>query len=601
MASSSKEQKTNGSVDVDTTHLNAETNNSELEIQELNVNSNSLDLHNILTAISETAYHWDIKSDQMIWAENSTHVLMQPDMMSLASGSAFNLLIDPDHSATRYDCIALSENQDKGKGVPYRLKYKFLPSGRRKNTSLWLEDVGCWFAGRDGRPAQAKGVIRVINDRHQEEKRLEYLSGHDELTGQMNRFHLSKVISQALEQSKLTSKSCAFLLASVDNLTLINETFGFDIGDEVIAAIGRRFRDCLRQPDTIGRYSSNKFGIVLNDCDNDQMAVAAERILGRTRGSIIETSAGSISVTASIGGVQFPRYAHTVHNICACSLEALDEVKAKRHDSAIFYTPSQQRDSVRRKNIEVIDEVIKALNDQRMLLALQPIVDAKTSKPIFYECLLRMRRLDGSIASAGEFIPVSEKLGLSRLIDHRVLELAVNLMKRMPDMKLSLNISGHTTTDPEWLDSLRARLSCDEGLAKRLIVEITETAVIKDIDESVKFVKTLQDLGCQVAIDDFGAGYSSFRNLKLLGVDMVKIDGAFIKNLKDNPDDRIFVKTLADLAENFNLVSVAEWVGDKVTAKLLCDAGITYLQGFFFGAPELVTFEEDDLAKAGAS
>ena len=129
------------------------------------------------------------------------------------------------------------------------------------------------------------------------------------------------------------------------------------------------------------------------------------------------------------------------------------------------------------------------------------------------------------------------------------------------------------------------RLTAGSRLTERLTIEITETAAIQDLDQSVAFVDTLKELGCRVAVDDFGAGYTSFKNLKHLAVDMVKIDGAFVKNLARDKSDQVFIKVMADLARNLGMESVAEWVGDDATARLLADAGIDYLQGFHFGEP----------------
>ena len=235
----------------------------------------------------------------------------------------------------------------------------------------------------------------------------------------------------------------------------------------------------------------------------------------------------------------------------------------------------------------IADEIVRALNDRRMILALQPIVTSRSHEPELYECLLRMKRLDGSIASASEFIPVAEQFGLAKLVDHRALELAVELLRSMPDIKLSLNVSAATATDPQWLQGLEAFSGKSAGLAERLTVEITETAAISDLEETAKFVAALKALGCRVALDDFGAGYTSFRNLRLLGVDMVKIDGSFIQNLGTQAEDELFVRTLIDLARSFGITTVGEWVGDEKTVKLLENAGIAYMQGYFFGAPEL--------------
>ena len=222
-----------------------------------------------------------------------------------------------------------------------------------------------------------------------------------------------------------------------------------------------------------------------------------------------------------------------------------------------------------------------------MLLVLQPIVNAQTHVPEIHECLLRLQKEDGSIVSAGEFIPISEQLGLARLIDHRTLELTIDLLRKHPNLRLSLNVSSLTSGDNDWLVLLSELTKGDRGLTERLLIEITETAAIQDIDQSAHFVDCLKDMGCQVAIDDFGAGYTSFKNLKRLNVDMVKIDGAFVKNLLDDNSDQVFINTMVEIAGTFHMKTVAEWVGDIETANMLADAGIDYLQGFLYGQPIL--------------
>ncbi len=229
--------------------------------------------------------------------------------------------------------------------------------------------------------------------------------------------------------------------------------------------------------------------------------------------------------------------------------------------------------------------MIAALDDNRMRLVLQPIVCAKTHVPKIYECLLRLHRPDGSIVPAGEFIPIAEQLGMARLIDRRTLDLAIALLRKNPHLNLALNVSGLTSVDKDWLAALQELTAGDRSLTRRLTIEITETAAIADIDQTAHFVDCLKEMGCQVAIDDFGAGYTSFKNLKRLAVDMVKIDGAFVKNLLVDSSDQVFINTMVEIAGTFDMRTVAEWVGDKETAQKLADAGIDYLQGYLYGMP----------------
>ena len=178
-------------------------------------------------------------------------------------------------------------------------------------------------------------------------------------------------------------------------------------------------------------------------------------------------------------------------------------------------------------------------------------------------------------------------MGLVRLIDRKVLDLGFDALEKNPTLRLSINLSGLTAVDPVWLAQLSERLSGRRHVAERLTLEITETVALDDIDESSRFVRTLAALGCRVALDDFGAGFTSFRHLRALKVHMVKIDGSFVRDLLHNPDNQVFVRTLVGLAKGIDLVAVAEWVETEAEAEFLLSNGVDYLQGFLFGRPEI--------------
>lgn len=544
-----------------------------------------LDLVGILSAIDETAYVWHLDTDKIDWESNAGRILGVTSENEIGTGSAFQHLISPEHVSRRIDAFNGKSASDSVRGVPYRIQYRFMPVGRRSDAAIWLEDHGRWWPGPDGKPQRARGVLRVINDRYWEEQRLLYRSDHDELTGQLNRIRLTDALQAVLGRTQRTGQPSAFLIAAVNNLAVINETFGFDIGDEVISAAAHKIKERLRGGDVLGRYSSNKFGVILHDCGPGAMRIAAERFMKAVRDHAIVTSACQLSATLSIGGVIIPDQAENVQQAVNHALSALDRAKTRRFDCFMPYEPMPASESNRRKCISIADDVMDALDNQRMRLVLQPMIGAQSGKPELYECLLRMERADGSIVSAGEFIPMAEQLGMSRLIDRRTLELAIGLLKRFSGIKLSLNVSSLTCSDHEWLVALQRLTAGRKEMTNRLTIEITETAAIQDLDLSVNFVDTLKEMGCKVAIDDFGAGYTSFKNLKLLNVDMVKIDGAFVKNVADDTSDQIFIKTMIELAKTFKLETVAEWVGDERAVELLKAAGITYLQGFYYGLP----------------
>jgi diguanylate cyclase (GGDEF)-like protein len=542
----------------------------------------ALDAALILASVGEAAYDWHIETDVLRWSANAGGVLLIGDVAAIATGRSFAQHLEAENAQARYDVVMQSQKRDDGNGVAYQIQYCLRPEPGSQ-TKLWVEDTGRWFAGPGGQPARAVGVLRVINERYENERQLTYLARYDGLTGELNRHHLSEILEDSIEEALRFRSSCGFLLVAIDNLARINESYGFDVADQVIGAVAKRLRGRMRGKDTLGRYSGNKFGVVLRDCTPDDMAIAAERLLTGVRDDMLPTSAGPIAVTVTIGGITAPRHARSMAEVLARTQESLDTAKARRRGSFHAYRPSIERETLRRENVRATDEIVAALNERRIFLAFETVASAADRRPAFYECLMRIRRADDSLIAANEIVPVAERLGLVRLLDFRVLELVIDEMIATPTLRASLNVSPASTPDPDWWAGLGSLLHSHAGVAERLVVEITESAAIHDVDETRGFVARVKDLGCRIAIDDFGAGYTSFRNLRKLGVDIVKIDGAFVQDITRSEDDRAFVRTLIDLAKRLKLDTVAEWVQDEEAAETLRSWGCDFLQGALIG------------------
>ncbi|MGH6771009.1 MAG: EAL domain-containing protein [Xanthobacteraceae bacterium] len=544
--------------------------------------TSSPDASAILASAAAVPYEWHIESDVLTWGSNAIDVLEVADLEAIASGDCYAKLIDPQDGQARFDAVTRSGTRDEGAGVPYQCQYALRPTAGSAPLH-WIEDSGRWFAGPDGQPARAHGFVRVIDARHEQEKRLAYLSQYDALTGEMNRWQMTQVLEATLTETGKLRSSCGFLLAAIDNLGRINDAYGFVIADEVIAGVAKRLRSRLRGKDYLGRFSGNKFGIILNNCTPDDLLVTADRLLLGVRDEVIQTTAGPVAVTVTIGGVVAPRHARNLSEVLAHVQDALVSAKVKRRGSFQAYRPSPEREAQRRDNVRATEDIIKALNDRRIFLVYEPVVAIGSRQPAFYEFLMRVRRDDGTLLAINEVVPLAEQLGLVRLLDHRVLELALDELTAAPDLHASLNVSAASTVDPDWWGALGAMLRAHPDVAGRLMIEITETTAIQDIDDTRGFVSRVKDLGCRIAIDDFGAGYTSFRNLRKLGVDVVKIDGVFVQNLTRSEDDRAFVQTLIDLARRLGLETVAEWVQDEAAAAILAEWGCNYLQGSLVG------------------
>ena len=241
----------------------------------------------------------------------------------------------------------------------------------------------------------------------------------------------------------------------------------------------------------------------------------------------------------------------------------------------------------KRQNAAIGKTVREALNQNRLLFAFQPVVCATSGRIDYFECLLRMREHDNRLVTCGEFIAAIEQVGLIGLIDRYVLGCAFAELAAHPGVKLGFNVSGLTASDRPWLRSLMALLRKQPELAHRVVVEITETAALDDLDESARFVETLRHAGCRVALDDFGAGHTSLRHLQVLAVDTIKIDGSFVGSLADCRENRVILRHLLGLTRGFGLSTIAECVETAEEAALLREEGVGYLQGYHLGRPTI--------------
>jgi len=523
------------------------------------------------------AFDWTLADDMIAWQGAEELLSFHSDPQRLAHGATLRAWMS---AAGREHLSAIVEGR-----TPQDCAFEFEFEAASALGTVWFEMRGLRVSGAEGAAERLTGVMRCITDQKLEAQRLSYLATRDELTGHLNRTSLRSELASAIERAKAEARDCAYLVASIDRLAMINEAYGFGAADEVIVAVGERLSATLRGSDVIGRTAGNKLGVILADCSQHEIAAVAERLRAAVREGVIETRTGTVSATISVGAVLLPSAAASSQEAMLRAEEALDRARGSGRDGFAVYSKSPQRETARLRLMAIADEVVAALNERRLVFAYQPIVSAKTRLPVHHECLLRMARTDGTVAAADQFIPAAEQLGLVRLVDRHALEMTVAQLYAHPDITLAVNVSGTTSSDPSWLQSFINYMRANSEVASRIIVELTETAALDDFEDSARFVSNLRAMGCRVAIDDFGAGFTSFRNLQMLRVDMVKIDGAFVRGLSSSPDNQTFVRTLVDLAQNFNLKTVAEWVSSEEDAALLEGFGVDYFQGYYFGEP----------------
>jgi diguanylate cyclase (GGDEF)-like protein len=536
-------------------------------------------LSSALEAAGDAAYSWELEPDRLDWSGRLTAGGI--DIAGeLATGRSFANRIHPDDLVHRQLALAAHFDGDTPFDCEYRLR-------GGDGGFVWVHERGRAQRDDAGRPLQMLGIIRTVGDRKAQQTRLERLANYDELTGHFNKSRLREAVDQIIAANQRAASPAAFLSVGVDNMTMINDMFGYEAADTVLIEIGRRLDKCLRVSDLIGRLGGDRFGIVLSNCRPENIGTAAEKILAAVNSAPVMTARGPIYATVSIGSTAFPDHGLTSYDAITRAESALAEAKRAGRDCHVHYRMSEEQREHQRRSLSISEQVQAALREERVVFAFQPVVEAASGVVDHYECLLRMRTRDGRIVAASDFVPVVEQLGFIRLIDRYVLDKVLAELASHPEVKLGFNISGLTAADRPWLRALISELRKCPEVASRLIVEITETAALYDIEESARFVSALRHAGCRVALDDFGAGHTSLRHLQSLAVDTVKIDGSFIRNLAGSPDSQLFLRHLLGLAKGFGFGTVAECVATAEEAAILRREGVGYLQGYYFGRPSL--------------
>ncbi len=535
-----------------------------------------------MDASGDLAYTWDFASDSIVWGGQARTLLGE----GAGDGGALGARIETEDRPRR--TLALAQHIETGTAFDCDYRLRLADGGMH-----WVHDRGRVERDGAGMPVRLNGVLRVIDRRKAYEVELEHQAHFDPLTGLVNRHRLRTALDRAIGGADGVDPVAVYLAVGIDKLGLVNDAMGHAVADAVVVEVARRLRQSLRPGDALGRVGGDIFGIVLPHCLEYGMAHAAEKLLRAVRAEPVATPGGPVHVTVSVGGVsaggdRFSGDRFGGDEMMTRAESALQEAKRQGRDCFWPHHATSSQQSGLRTALAVGQTVRAALKADGLRFAFQPVVGAAgTGGVAFYECLLRLVAEDGAPIAAGAFMPAVERLGMARRLDHHTLDLAVRELEQSAGVVLALNLSATTTADRSWLAALDRRLRGRPDLARRLIVEVTESAAIEDLEETAAFLAAVRDLGCRTALDDFGAGYLSYRHLKALPVDIVKIDGSFVREMKEGPDALLFIRTLVGLAQGFGLTTVAECVEDDWQADILRDERVCLLQGYRFGRPSL--------------
>ena len=461
----------------------------------------------------------------------------------------------------------------------------------RGGDPVWTVISAAPLSGESGLPPIAVTHVMDISDRKQFEYRLQFLADHDALTGLFNRRRFGEELESAVNRARRYEEDGAVLFLDLDGFKFVNDTLGHAAGDELITRVAGLLAAELRSTDILARVGGDEFAVLLTRCNEEHAIEIAQGLLATLRlngGTVRDDRRARVS--SSIGITVFDGDRETTADELVVEADiAMYDAKEAGKDRYCVYERTEGRRELMSIRENWSERLRGAVDHDRFVLQAQPIVPICASGPESFELLLRLPGTDGELIPPGTFLYNAERFGLIEPIDRWVLRQAVGHLSDAHaaglDLQLAVNVSGQTMSDGS-LAAFVAELLAEKPVRPdRLVIEITETAAITNIDRAKTLARELQRLGCRIALDDFGAGFASFYYLKHLNFDYLKIDGEFIRNLTSSPTDQLVVEAVVSIAHGLDTRTIAEFVGDDATVELLRKLGVDHGQGYHLGRP----------------
>ncbi|HEX9627844.1 MAG TPA: EAL domain-containing protein [Acidiferrobacterales bacterium] len=429
-------------------------------------------------------------------------------------------------------------------------------------------------------------ALEILNDELADANRkLEHLALYDTLTDLPNRILIQDRLQRALLAAKRERKPVAMLMVDLDRFKEVNDTLGHNVGDELLKQVGDRLQTALREIDTIGRLGGDEFAIVVPGADPEAAVLVATKVLQALEAPF-EVEGNRFFVSASVGIATYPDHGLDVSTLLKRADVAM--YVAKRTKNGYFvYHASQDRHSPHR--LAQLNALRVAIQDGTLALHYQPKLNLADGRITGVEALARWPYLNGEMVPPAEFVPILEQTGLIRPFAHWVLDTALGQCAAWRsaglDLSVAVNLSMHNLRDAELPEQLAALLKKWQIGDGRLILELTEDAVMHDPEEALDMLTRIASLGVQLSIDDFGTGYSSLSYLKRLPVHEIKIDKSFVTDMSHDLNNAVIVHSMVELAHTLGLDVVAEGVETHDTLRALRDLACDTIQGFHVSRP----------------
>ena len=489
---------------------------------------------------------------------------------------------DVEAEETLFDQLVAGETQN------YTTEKRVL---RPDGEPIWVSVNAGLVRDADAEPLYVILQVQDVSDRKRFEGQLQYLADHDPLTGLFNRRRFEQELSRQVSYNARYGSTGAVIVVDLDHFKYVNDTLGHAVGDELIGRVGGILRDRLRDTDIVSRLGGDEFAVLLPEADEAQARAVAHNLLADIRSQAVVMAAGrSLRLTASAGVSMFGQAIEVGPDGVLVNADiAMYDAKDGGRDRVTLLETIEGAQTQMRARLTWSERVRDALENDRFELFQQPILDVRQGNVTHRELLLRLAGDSGELIPPATFLYIAEQFGLIGSIDRWVVRQAASILQQRERegerVSLTVNLSGASITDLSLVDFIGEEIRARRVDATSLVFEVTETAAIVNIEKARRFAERVAEMGCAFALDDFGAGFGSFYYLKHLPFDYLKIDGDFIRQLPASRPDQLTVKAIVQIAHGLGKKTVAEFVGDEQTLKLLHRYGVDYAQGYHVGKP----------------
>lgn len=422
---------------------------------------------------------------------------------------------------------------------------------------------------------------------------LSYQAHHDALTGLINRREMEARLERALKTAQEHELQHVFCYLDLDQFKVVNDTCGHHAGDDLLRQLSHLLSSRVRERDTLARLGGDEFGLLLEKCSMNDAKLIAENIREMIREFRYVYESKIFNVGASIGMVVINKNTSSIEMVFSQADSACFAAKDNGRNRIHIFEPDDLDLAKRRNEMQWVSRIAQTLEDERLRLFCQPIIPiSRVDNILHYEILLRQITPEGKIVPPMAFIPAAERFGLMNAIDRWVISNSFMAYKKLTEHHtqgqryvFSINLSGISLSDTSLLAFITDEFTLHGIPPTNICFEITETAAITNLGNTLQLMKSLKAIGCKFLLDDFGSGMSSFAYLKNLPVDYIKIDGAFVKDIVTNPIDLAMVQSVHSVAEAMQIRTIAEFVESAEIVRLLKEVGVDYGQGMFLGEP----------------